>query len=427
VPESVPDAVAAAADLLDPADRLRTAARELAEGCVDLRCEPDVLLVDTVRALEAAQKAVDSARVALVAELDARAEPLRRTGLRTPGWLAHEFGLPRPVAGRHVAVARKLRHDLPTVADALRGGRIGIDHAALLCRLANGRVAGIVADVQDALIDLADGVRFERWARDVSALIDLADVEGGHDPTPDRQRLTLTDGLSGELHLDADLNGPDAATVRAALRAEADRRFRHHQQLRTADPDHPVPSHAQLLAEALVELCRRGTADRPGATAPVTDVTLVIHASDPADARTPDGVRLPDGTTRTLLCDPAIRALVIDSLGVPLDLGTTVRYANDDQRRAATVRDGGCVHPGCDAPPTWCHLHHVHHAADGGPTDLDNLASVCPQHHHLWHQTGWHVTPATDGWFTITTPTGRQLRSQRHGRPPPSPGPPGPP
>jgi hypothetical protein len=384
----------------------------------DVRSAADDELVRLVRSLEGRQRSMDALRSAVLAELDARDEPQRRTGLRTPGWLGAEFGLPRDEAHRRVGVARRLRTDLPVVADALGAGRISFAHAALLCRLANPRVRDVVIAMQQELVDLSIGVRFEQWAKEVRALLDLADPDGGHDPRPEDNHLSLSDGLDGQVHLDVTLVGEQAAVVRAALVEEAERQWRRHCELRAADPGHPLPSRGQLLAEALTELVRRGTASRPNIPATVTDVTLVIQASDPLDARTPDGVRLADGTTRHLLCDAAIHALVVDSLGVPLDLGTTIRFATREQRRAAHVRDGGCVHPGCDAPPTWTHLHHCHHASRGGPTDLHNLASGCPQHHALWHRSDWNIEadPHHPGRFLITTPDGRRLRSQHHGR-----------
>lgn len=385
-----------------------------------IRDASDGELVEAVRRLEAVQRSIDAARSVVLAELDARDEPRRRTGLRTPGWLGAEFGLPRGEVHRQVGVARLVRSTLPVIADALATGRISFAHASFICRLANPRVRSIVVELQHQLVDLSVGVRFEQWAREVRALIDLADTDGGHDPHPEDNRVVLADGLHGDLHLDVSLVGDEAAVVRAALLEEAERRWRRHRDLRAADPDHAFPSRGQLLAEALAELIRRGAATRPNVAAPVTDVTLVIQASEPLDARTPDGVRLADGTTRHLLCDAAVHALVVDSFGVPLDLGRAVRFATPDQRRAARVRDGGCVHPGCDAPATWTHLHHCHHASRGGPTDLRNLASGCPQHHALWHRTDWDIRPDDDcpGAFLITNPAGRTLRSQRHGRVP---------
>jgi hypothetical protein len=55
------------------------------------------------------------------------------------------------------------------------------------------------------------------------------------------------------------------------------------------------------------------------------------------------------------------------------------------QRRALAIRDGGCVEPGCTAPPEWCDAHHKWHWAHGGPTDLANLELRCRRHHITAH------------------------------------------
>lgn len=390
----------------------------------DVGLAADQELVDAVRAMEAARRQLDAARLAVLGELDARGEPIARTGLPTAAWLGSEFGLPRPATGREVATARSLRRTLHMVASALADGLITFDHAALLARLCTPRVERVVVDLQERFVELAQGVRFEQWAREVRALVDLADVDGA-EPEGSAARLSMSDGLCGELHLDVDLVGDGAASVRAALLEEVDRRFSAHQRGQDAagvqgpDGHRDLPSRRQLLAEALVEIVRRGAAVRPGVPAPVTDVTLVVQASDPLVAFTPDGVRLTDGTYRRLACDATFHALIVDSDGVPLDLRRSARFASKDQRRAAMVRDGGCVHPGCDAPSAWVHLHHVLEWGAGGFTDMANLASCCPTHHGLWHSTGWSIR-ADDGpgqGFLITTPDGTVLRSQQRGRP----------
>ncbi|MFZ4433110.1 MAG: HNH endonuclease signature motif containing protein, partial [Microthrixaceae bacterium] len=191
-----------------------------------------------------------------------------------------------------------------------------------------------------------------------------------------------------------------------------------------------MPSRAQLRADALVDLVRAGAAAvNPVATA--AEVTLVIPVDHPAlrgdsdasaaagpagatDAAGPDG--LGAGDLDLLLCDPVVRALVVDSLGVPLDLGRSVRFATRDQRRALAARDGGCVFPGCGAPASWTDAHHVVRFADGGGTDLSNLASLCRHHHGVVHRRGWTMSAAEGQRFTFTTPRGLVLRSQRHGR-----------
>jgi hypothetical protein len=59
---------------------------------------------------------------------------------------------------------------------------------------------------------------------------------------------------------------------------------------------------------------------------------------------------------------------------------------------ALYLRDAGCTFPGCSRPPSWCDAHHCRHWCDGGPTDLTNMALLCPRHHTIVHQKGYTAT-----------------------------------
>ena len=78
----------------------------------------------------------------------------------------------------------------------------------------------------------------------------------------------------------------------------------------------------------------------------------------------------------------------------------------------STIRDRGCVFPGCDRPPGWCDGHHIVHWADGGPTDLANLALLCHHHHKAIHEGGWSMARAPDGTLTFTRPDGTPLQRE---------------
>jgi hypothetical protein len=67
----------------------------------------------------------------------------------------------------------------------------------------------------------------------------------------------------------------------------------------------------------------------------------------------------------------------------PLFLGRSKRIASADQRIVLHARDVGCSFPGCTVPGYLTEAHHVREWADGGPTDVDNLAFACPEHHKL--------------------------------------------
>ena len=358
-------------------------------------------------------------------------------------------------AARQVATAKKLRLLLPEIREALDAGWITFDHAALLARLCVPRVEAVMVELQPRFIELALVERFDAWAHTVRGLISLADQDGpGPGPLGEPQnRLRMTDGLDGALHLDIDLYGASAAKVRASLLKEGERQWRHQTRQQkpentdgsntagsegaeSADGDAVAESEASgcehdgtfaeypqrslLLADALVELIGKGMVARANAKMPVTDVTLIVPASGPLQGWTPDGVRLQDGTIRRLLCNAVFTPVVLDNLGVPLDMGVGKRLFGPGQRRAIMIRDGGCGHPGCPLPWEWCQIHHVEHWKHGGPTDLPNGLPACSFHHDLWHSDGWSVAPDPDTHhldqgFIITTPDGDVLRSQRHG------------
>ncbi len=83
-----------------------------------------------------------------------------------------------------------------------------------------------------------------------------------------------------------------------------------------------------------------------------------------------------------------------------------------------TVRDQGCVFPGCERPAAWCEAHHRIPWSRGGPTDLDNGCLLCSFHHHLIHQGEWDLDLATDGITDVIPPARidperRPIRHQR--------------
>ncbi|WP_380167410.1 DUF222 domain-containing protein [Jannaschia sp. R86511] len=133
--------------------------------------------------------------------------------------------------------------------------------------------------------------------------------------------------------------------------------------------------------------------------ATTTDRTLVVGLPE-----VEGGGPVPTWAARTLACDAVLQRLVLSPTEAPLQLGRTVRLASLAQRRALAVRDGGCVVPGCTAPPQACDAHHITHWADGGPTDLCNLCLLCPAHHTAVHAGTWAVTMDHEGQVWTTPP-----------------------
>jgi predicted HNH restriction endonuclease len=52
----------------------------------------------------------------------------------------------------------------------------------------------------------------------------------------------------------------------------------------------------------------------------------------------------------------------------------------------------------------FVHIHHVVSWAEGGRTDLDNLAMLCGTHHRRVHEDGWTVRGHPDRELTFHAP-----------------------
>jgi hypothetical protein len=380
----------------------------------------DAELCDAALALEEQRRLTDAAQGHVLAELERRAVCERDHGLSTGGWLAREALLPSGVARARVKVGVALSDRFAQIDEALVEGRISWEHARVIERAANRRIADLLAQVQPELVAAAQGTLFDVWRRKVAAVVELLDEDGGHDPDDDlaRNRLSLAKTFDGVTHLAGTLTGEHGLSVQQAVEAKADELFRRFCADREQCPELAIPSRATLRALALAELCRQAQGiDLDSTRAPRPDVTLAVNALHPhRGATTPDGTVVPDEVSRVLLCDPDLHPIVLNSLGVPLAMGHTVRYATPRQRRAIALRDGGCVFPGCGCPASWTDAHHVEpFTPTDGPTDLDNLAGLCRHHHRVTHRQGWTMTATPDGWFHWTTPTGHQFWSQRHG------------
>ena len=91
---------------------------------------------------------------------------------------------------------------------------------------------------------------------------------------------------------------------------------------------------------------------------------------------------------RLLACDAEIIPMVLNSHGIPLDVGQLHRFFDGELRAALVARDGGCIFPGCDQSARRCDAHHIRPFRCGGPTSLDNGVLLCPYHHALVEPSG---------------------------------------
>ena len=151
-----------------------------------------------------------------------------------------------------------------------------------------------------------------------------------------------------------------------------------------------------------------------GGTAVTLLVTIPLDSlrSGRGTAELPDcGSEISASVARMLAADAEIIPVVLGGKSQPMDLGLGRRFFSEAQRRAMAVRDGGCVGPGCDAPPSWCDGAHIR-PAGYGRTSLDNGVLLCWRCHLLHDEQGWQLEHIEERWWWTPPPwidpTGRK-------------------
>ncbi len=121
-----------------------------------------------------------------------------------------------------------------------------------------------------------------------------------------------------------------------------------------------------------------------------THVTGVGHLED-------GGQALPAAIVEKYLCDAGAQLLSFNSRARPLDVGRQERLFTRAQRVAIAARDGGCIIPGCDRPPSECEYHHIDHWWEHhGRTDVDDGVPLCRNCHMRLHNGGWRIVRRRD-------------------------------
>ena len=176
----------------------------------------------------------------------------------------------------------------------------------------------------------------------------------------------------------------------------------------------PRRSVSQRRADALGHILERFLAGKCSGSANGAH-EVVVHIAHDALRDVPEssGAEFDSGhivaveTARRLGCDGALIGVVEGAQGEPLAIGRRTRAVPPAIRRALRVRDGGCRFPGCDRS-RYVHAHHIKHWADGGETRLDNLVTLCSQHHRQVHEGGYDVR-VRDGEIQFMRPDGRVI------------------
>ena len=207
------------------------------------------------------------------------------------------------------------------------------------------------------------------------------------------------------------LDGYSGAIVDKALSEAAD-------QL-PAFPDRSHGASSWRKATALVALC---ITDNP----PPAQITVFIDADHAVPSSGEAGVVLQAGprvgrdTLEAILCVAITEITVNGENGIPMSYGRHTRTIPPALRRAIIHRDHNqCAADGCQSR-NRLQIHHITPWSDGGPTNPDNLITLCWYHHHITSTSGatpYTATPNTDASDSNTRTRTTGLIGYRRTRP----------
>ena len=434
------------------------------------RADPELGSLTSAEALElvTAAHAMAGRMQALAAQAAAYAEATAaadfETGAPLASWLSASTRLTRREAKKLISQGSDLA-SFPDLAAATASGEVLFEQATaiagVLTKLPNDLSSQQVRDAEATMIGFArehDSYQLARLAGHLLETIDPDTAEQREAKAIDRQlrtaRAARTLGFypdgNGSVFIRGQLPSLAAEPLIKLVDAYAQQQRRTDAEL--ADPNAEYLTNGMRRADALCALVaqhqRQASAPSCGGDRPRVVVTMhydtLLAACIAAGALRPDGSRLPAtqptapgqphgptttvtafgargellesgtpinaGDLRRLACDADVLPIILGGDSEILDVGRAQRLVTPTLRAALTLRDKGCVFPGCHTPAAACHAHHLTPWSAGGSTSIQNLALVCAHHHGL-------VEPARDAPPGTAKATRRWRIEIRNGKP----------
>lgn len=380
-------------------------------------------LMDAIERWGAHLRYAESVIAALAAEVDRRStrdagyEGLAAgTGARAPE------GLVSRLTGKSVRDARDLvtvgrMVDAPPVwltdvAAGVTSGEVSVGAAAAIMTGLGQPTADLGAD---DLLDAAQTLVAEaatlppekvaKRARELRDELDAAGVADREAALREKRFLRLTPRPDGMTSIFGLLDPESAALVTDAIdcvtapRRHGARFLDDAERARVEAIQNDPRTTEQLALDALVEMIRIAAAADPGRVFGVHKPAVRVHV-DARDLQKREGAGHLEGQTSAVSIATVERVACTDGYvpvlfqsGGPIDVGLTQRLFTLRQRIALAAIWGGCAHPDCDRPPSWCEAHHATEWDNGGPTDINNGVLLCRFHHMLIHNNGWTIRP----------------------------------
>jgi len=376
-------------------------------------------LVDSIAALNRMEASIAAHKAALIDQARQWSEVVEGTGPTDLGWspevrarrvlvteLACALRIPERMAETLIADSRALLTDLPATFAALGEGAISWRHAHALVDHATSLSPRLVGQFEAAVLPFATTLtvaKFDRRARAERERMAPDSIDGRHLQAVEKRSIDLQPDRDGMAWLSAYLPVVAAQGIYNRL-TDIAMSQRSPTESRTL---------AQLRADAFAELLLDGTlADgrtsgiRPRVLVTVPALTLLGRGTEPAVL---EGYGPIDRMTALELAASApsfTRLLTHPETGAVLSVGRASYAVPADLRTWLRVRDGTCRFPGCSRAARSCEIDHTRDWQFGHGTNHDNLAHLCPAHHHLKHQTGWSVRQRGAGVLEWTSPSG---------------------
>ena len=393
-------------------DRLRVAPVEGWSAATDSE------LSELLSAATALRQAVERHAAVGAGEVARRSRPelglagfAQRAGHRTvEEFLRVETG----VSARDAAATRRvgeIARSGGVLGDAIVNGRVSVAAADAI----NAGLGAPTESVPTELLDQAaerlcadaisvDPDRLHRRAREVRDELDEAGIADREAQRREARSLRLAKQSDGMTRIVWLLDPESAAVVTQVYdRATSPRRGGP----RFVDPERQAAASAlcddprsteQVASDAFVELLRQSATLDPtvlmkgGEPAARVLVTAAALEKGSGHGVLESGESVSIATVERLACADGVLPVILDATGQVLDFGREQRLYTRNQRRALTVRDGGCMWPGCDRPPSWTEAHHIRQwSRDHGRTDLADGILLCRHHHLRLHNDKWEI------------------------------------
>jgi 5-methylcytosine-specific restriction endonuclease McrA len=325
-------------------------------------------LEQELAASRTARSRLDAHDIEILEVLDSRQVATADGSRSLSEWVAARLDVTLKTARSLVRTMRRTQ-DRPDLRDFLALGEASLDRIEAISRIPE--VVGLLQhlDVATVLREAAKRSRITAEAEFRSADDRFLVLQ----PSLDESWWKLWGGL----------DGVSGAIVDKVLSDTAD-------QL-PALPDGTRGDSSWRRATALVELA---VTDDP----PPAQITVFVDAEHAAGSNGQSGVMLEAGpgigrdALEAILCDAVTEVTARGPDGRLMEYGRRSRTIPPTLRRAVLYRDGNrCAADSCDSRHRL-QIHHLVPWSEGGPTDPENLITLCWFHHQVVvHQRGFTV------------------------------------